>query len=125
MSAREGAERLHVAGGASASEPGGDGEPAQPAGGAAPGKDVRRAALLLLAYVLLRLAVADGGYLGTDTGGKVATLEAMDERGSFDPDVGYWAAESDPDGRLHPLAYTTRIGDRYVNVTTLPMVLAA
>ena len=65
------------------------------------------------------------GYLGTDTGGKVATLEVMTARHRLDPDVGYWAERWDPAGRLHPLYYTTHPNHRWVNVTTLPMLYAA
>lgn len=79
------------------------------------------AALLLVAYLGLSFLNDTRGYLGTDTGGKVATLKVMTERGRFDPDVGYWAEAWDPTGSLHPLAYTTRVGPgRWVNVTTLP-----
>jgi hypothetical protein len=84
------------------------------------------AALVLLAvYVALSFLNSPRGYLGTDTGGKVATLKVMDERGDFVPDVGYWAARWDPKGQLHGLYYTSKIGNHYVNVTSLPMVLAA
>jgi hypothetical protein len=79
------------------------------------------AAGLLALYVLLSFVNNPGGYLGTDTGGKVATLEVMRDRGTSDPDVGYWAAHHDPDAVLHPLYYTSHVGDRYVNLTTLPM----
>ena len=41
-------------------------------------------------------------------------------RGRLDPDIGYWAERWDPDGRLLPLYYTSHIGSRWVNVTTLP-----
>jgi hypothetical protein len=79
------------------------------------------AGLLLLAlYVALSFANDPKGYLGTDTGGKVATLQVMSDRGRLDPDIGYWAERWDPDGRLHPLYYTSHIGSRWVNVTTLP-----
>ncbi len=81
--------------------------------------------LLLGTYVLLSLAMDPGGFLGTDTGGKVATLRVMSERGDFDPDLGYWADEWDPEARVHGLFFTTRYGERYVNVTSLPMVLVA
>ena len=38
------------------------------------------------------------GGLGTDTGGKVATMEVMARRPlGLDPDLGYWAAEADPE----------------------------
>jgi hypothetical protein len=93
------------------------------------GRGLRRpgpAVLVVLAcYALLSLAMDPSGSLGTDTGGKVATLEVMGERGTLDVDVGYWAAARDPEADLHGLYHTARIGDRYVNVTTLPMVVAA
>ena len=81
--------------------------------------------VLLLCYVALSFLNDPGGYLGTDTGGKVATLEAMSRRGDLDPDIGYWAERWDPDGSLHPLWYTSHIDGRWVNVTTLPMLYAA
>ena len=65
------------------------------------------------------------GYLGTDTGGKVATLQVMKGRGHLDPDIGYWAARWDPSGRLHPLYSTAHLSHRWVNVTTLPALYAA
>jgi hypothetical protein len=82
--------------------------------------------VLLCAYAGLSLALNDPrGTLGTDTGGKLATLRVMDQRGTLDPDIGYWAESSDPKGALHPLYYTYRVGDGWVNVTTLPMLYAA
>ena len=81
--------------------------------------------VLLLVYGGLSLFNHPRGFLGTDTGGKVATLKVMGERGDFDPDVGYWARDEDPEGRVHGLFYTAKIGDRYVNVTSLPVVLVA
>jgi len=80
---------------------------------------------LMLVYVGCSLLDDPRGTLGTDTGGKLATLVQMDRTHSFDPDIGYWAEGRDPNGRLHPLWYTSRVGDRWVNVTTLPMVLVA
>ena len=65
------------------------------------------------------------GTLGTDTGGKLATLHMMERNGGLDPDIGYWAAGDDPTGVLHPLHYTYRMGDKWVNVTTFPMLYAA
>jgi len=81
-------------------------------------------ALLLVVYVVLSMFNDPRAYLGTDTGGKVATLRVMEERGTLEPDVGYWAERWDPDGRVHPLYYTFQVGDRWVNVTTLPMLYA-
>jgi len=85
------------------------------------------AAGLLLAFALLALSFVNDprGYLGTDTGGKVATLRAMEKHGGLDPDVGYWAERWDPQGRFHPLYYTSHLGAKWVNVTTLPAVYAA
>ena len=80
--------------------------------------------LLLAVYVGLSFLNSPRGFLGTDTGAKVATLKVMSERGRFDPDIGYWAEEWDPDGSLHPLASTIEIEDRWVNVTTLPALWA-
>ena len=80
------------------------------------------AGLLLLAiYVGLSFLNSPRGFLGTDTGGKVATMKVMTERGRFDPDLGYWAEEWDPDGSLHPIGYTSHTASgKWVNVTTLP-----
>ena len=77
---------------------------------------------LLTVYGVLSLVNDPRGTLGTDTGGKVATLRAMEQHRAFDPDVGYWAERWDPDGDLHPLYYTFRVGDRWMNATTLPML---
>jgi hypothetical protein len=81
--------------------------------------------LLLAVYGLLSLANDPRGTLGTDTGGKLATLEMMERTGTLDPDVGYWAENLDREGRLHPLWYTSPVGDQWINVTTLPMLVAA
>jgi hypothetical protein len=75
--------------------------------------------------VALSFANDPRGYLGTDTGAKVATLRVMGERGHLDPDVGYWAARWDPTGRLHPLYQTAHLGGRWVSVTTLPALYLA
>jgi hypothetical protein len=82
-------------------------------------------ALLLIAYVGLSFLNDTRGSLGTDTGAKVATLEAMAERGRIDPDVGYWAERWDPEGQLHPLFNTPEIDGKWVQVTTLPALYAA
>ena len=85
------------------------------------------ACLLLLAiYGALTVVLNDPrGTLGTDTGGKLATLHMMERNGGLDPDVGYWAAASDPKGVLHPLFYTFQVDGKWVNATTLPMLYAA
>ena len=81
--------------------------------------------ILLLAYVGLSLAKDPRASMVSDTGGKLATLRAMDARHDLDPDLGYWADAYDPAGLAHPMALTMHIGDRWVNVTTLPMIYAA
>jgi hypothetical protein len=82
--------------------------------------------VLLVIYFGTSLAFNDArGTLGTDTGGKLATLHMMERNGGLDPDLGYWAQGRDPQGVLQPLHYTYRVGDRWVNVTTLPMLDAA
>lgn len=83
------------------------------------------AAALLIVYVALSFLNDTGGFLGTDTGGKVATLEAMSVRHEAKPDVGYWAQEWDPKGDLHPLFDTTLIKGRWLQVSTLPVLYAA
>lgn len=84
------------------------------------------AVLLLLIYGALSLVTSPHGYLGTDTGGKVLTLDAMEHRGSIDGlDVGYWAEKWDPEGDLHGYFGTVPGEGRWVQVTTVPMVLAA
>ncbi|MEX1006547.1 MAG: hypothetical protein WD271_01730 [Acidimicrobiia bacterium] len=82
--------------------------------------------LLLVVYAGLSLTLNDPrGTLGTDTGGKLATLHMMERHGGLDPAVGYWAERENPAGVLHPLYYTFRTGGKWVNVTTLPMLYAA
>ena len=80
------------------------------------------AGLLLLAiYVGLSFLNSPRGFLGTDTGGKVATMRVMAESGRFDPDLGYWAERWDPTGALHPIGFTSHTtSGKWVNVTTLP-----
>lgn len=83
-------------------------------------------AVVLVVYGLLALGNAHQiGYLSTDTGGKVATLEAMARQDGPTLDVGYWAETWDPDGTLHPMWFTSHVGDEWVQVTTVPMVLVA
>lgn len=85
------------------------------------------AALVVLAvYGALALLNSTGGYLGTDTGAKVITLDRMAENQTLSPDVGYWAEEWDPDGAYHPLYQTrTNASGEWVSVTTLPMLIAS
>jgi hypothetical protein len=80
------------------------------------------AAILLAIYVVLSFVNDPRGYLGTDTGAKVATLEVMDRTGSAHPDVGYWAQDQDPSGHLHPIYDSIDVDGEWVQVTTLPML---
>lgn len=81
------------------------------------------AALLLLgSYVLVSLGMSTGGYLGTDTGAKVATLDVMEQRHTTRPVLGYWAEDLDPEGALHPIYDAVPVDGDWVHVTTLPML---
>ncbi len=80
-----------------------------------------RAAFLVLTSFLLD----PDGSLGTDTGGKVATINAMQARGDWTPSLGYWAEESDPTGSNHPFFGTTRRETGWINITSLPMIMAS
>lgn len=62
---------------------------------------------------------------GSDAGGKLATVVAMAEQGSWTPDLGYWAEATDPDGLHHPLWHTEHRGDQWVQATSIPFVVAA
>lgn len=79
----------------------------------------------MAAYMGLSLLNDPRGYLGTDTGGKVATLKAMERRGDLRPDVGYWAEKWDPAGRVHPMPFTSHVNGQWVTVSTLPMLYAS
>ena len=82
------------------------------------------AALVLLAiYVGLSFANDSRAFLSTDTGAKVATLEVMKSESTVDLDVGYWAAAYDSTGHLHPLFDTQHIGNKWISVTTVPMLV--
>jgi len=103
--------------------------PATPDDGAPGGGGWSRLGLACLALVLVYVGLSflnhPGGYLGSDTGGKVATLRSMEASHRLDADVGYWAEEWDPDGRLHPLVYTAHLAGKWVNATTVPILYAA
>lgn len=81
---------------------------------------------LLSFYAAVSLFVRPGGYLSTDTGGKTASVAAMVAADSWNPDVGYWFADQDPQGRFHPFANTLETADgQWLNTTSLTMVMAA
>ena len=74
---------------------------------------------------LLVVAAAAVGWLGdirvgsgSDAGGKLATARVMAEESTCDPDIGWWAADVDPDAELHQIFNTEPVGDRYVQATS-------
>ena len=76
---------------------------------------------MLVAVYLAIVALGDArAGLISDSGGKLATARVMAEGRTLSPDVGYWAEDFDPDGWFHPLANTVRVGDRWVQATSLP-----
>ena len=81
--------------------------------------------LLFVAYGALAMLNDPNGTLLADSGGKVATMHAMDRSGSLDPDVGYWAAARDPSGELHALRFTADVDGTWLQATTLPMLYAS
>lgn len=84
-----------------------------------------RASLVTLFVILftLSLAVDPLSSLGSDVGGKTATMAALSSQGSLD--LGYWAAPLDPDGSLYPFFGTSNIDGMWVNATTFPMLFLA
>jgi len=94
----------------------------EPSGRRRVGIAVLAGVTLLLAYVALSFVNDPKGTLSTDTGGKIATLEVMQEAGTATPGVGYWAAEWDPDATIHGLYYTSVVDGTFVNVTTVPVI---
>jgi len=88
-------------------------------------RSVLAGVVLLLAFGCISALHDPRGSLGTDTGGKLATVQTMTQRGVLDPSIGYWAERADPTGSLHPLTYTSHLDGDWVNVTTLPMIVAA
>ena len=69
------------------------------------------ALLLLAAYALLSLLIDPRGYLGTDTGAKVATLVVMDARGTVASRRRLLGRGVGPDGQPPPaLRHASRVG---------------
>lgn len=77
-----------------------------------------RVALVVAAAVLVGWAGDVRFGSGSDAGGKLATARVMAEGWTCDPDVGWWAADRDPDGELHQLVNTEAIGDQFVQATS-------
>ena len=84
------------------------------------------AGVLFSLYVVLGLLVDVNGHLASDIGGKIPSVEAMAESNSFDPDIGYWFEDADPQGRFHPY-FSTKLTSNgtWINSTTLVMLLPA
>ncbi|MEZ5229559.1 MAG: hypothetical protein R2710_23705 [Acidimicrobiales bacterium] len=61
--------------------------------------------------------------LGSDVGGKTATMTVLSSNGSLD--LGYWAEAFDPDGSLYPFYSTSVMDGKWVNATTFPMLYLA
>lgn len=81
---------------------------------------------LLAVYWVLSLALSPEGYLSTDVGGKTASLAAMEARGDWSTDIGYWAEDTDPNGDVFPYAHTSNTDEGWwVNTSSLPMVMLA
>lgn len=95
---------------------------------ARPRRSAAGAAAALLGLMAIYLLVIGAGgvraWSGSDAGSKVATARSMVEHHSWVPDVGYWAARSDPSGAHHQLLWTRRVGNRWIAVTGLPLVYA-
>jgi hypothetical protein len=81
--------------------------------------------VLFVVLAGLMLVTDPMGFLSTDVGGKIATLEAMDRSGSLSPDLGYWAEAADPEGALYPMFSTAHVDGKWINATSLPMLLIA
>ena len=78
---------------------------------------------LFAIYVIVSLFTDPAGHLMTDVGGKSATLEAMVQRGDWDPDLGYWFEDADPEGQFYPYAHTLHTPNgQWVNTTSLTMI---
>lgn len=85
------------------------------------------AASALAGFVLLfalSFALDLDGSLGSDSGGKVATINAMVERDDWNVGLGYWAEDLDPEGINAPFYGTRYSEEGWINVTSLPMILA-
>ncbi len=81
----------------------------------------------LAAFVLLfslSFALDLDGSLGSDSGGKVATINAMAERGDWNVGLGYWVEDLDPTGFNTPFYGTQSREKGWINITSLPMILA-
>lgn len=84
------------------------------------------ALVLLGVYAATSQLMDPGGHLITDVGGKTATLQAMVERGDWDPDLGYWFEEADPEGTVYPFDKTRLTNQgQWVNATSFTMIYPA
>lgn len=82
--------------------------------------------VILLAYVVGAAFLDPSGHLSNDVGGKTASVRAMAETGSFNPDLGYWFADVDPDGEFFPLRNSTQTNSGvWINSTSLTTLIPA
>lgn len=94
----------------------------------APSHERRNLAFALFLIGCVALAIA---WLGnpraasfSDSGGRLATVKTMAEADSWVPDLGYWAVSVDPDGGNHPILFAKPYDHRFVQVTSVPLVVA-
>lgn len=78
---------------------------------------------IVTVQVLVLAAGNSAFFSGSDAGGRAAAVAAAAP--GCDHDLGYWAAAWDPDGRVHPMVNTERIGDRFVQPASTVYVCAA
>lgn len=82
--------------------------------------------LLLVVYTVGALLVDPSGHLSNDVGGKTASVAAMADAESLNPDLGYWFEEADPDGVFFPFRNTRLTSDGvWINSTSLTTLLPA
>lgn len=82
--------------------------------------------LTLLLYVVGAFLVDPQGHLSNDVGGKTASVAAMVASESFNPDLGYWFEDADPDGQFFPLRNSQRTSTGvWINSTSLTTLLPA
>lgn len=78
----------------------------------------------IVAVQLLVLGAGDSSvFSGSDAGGRAAAVAAAAP--GCDHDLGYWASAWDPDGRVHPMVNTERVGNRFVQPASPLFICAA
>lgn len=91
-----------------------------------PGPNWRILLVALFGVVVVQvlvIAIGDSRFTSsTDSGGRAAAIAAASANGGCDHDLGYWAADVDPQGRHHPLVNTARRGTEFVQPASLAYV---